>query len=822
MIRIYAMLTLLMCVPLIATTWLTDTNTTYVFDLMVSDNDVYFGTWGGLVLLNDAGSLNWTQGLSQTRWTTSDGIASNDVRTVTYVSSSENIWLGSYDKGITIIGNGSNQIINTSNGLPSNRVNRIIESGFSTLVATDQGLSLFYYLPGVSFPLLLQRYTVQNTAGGLSSNNIADMLLSPQGYLYLATDISVSYVHVDSLDFDSSWRKWNSLNSPVIDGNPVMLASNDTDLCLAFGATVLKRSLDPAEPGWTSFSATQGLINHPLSAMGIDATGSIWVAYGVWNENNLIFQRNTDQLLSVIQPDGTIQHITSNTNGLHSSVISRIVNHGTELYLASWGGGIYRKSGDQWQNYRSNCIGFPKISDIAVDKNHKIWFGSGNQGPGIVRKGTMGFSVLDGDHWQTFNVENSPLTADNVLCVAVDGNNKKWFGPWDVSPLSPSNWMLGITVYDDETDTWQRFSRQGVQNWDPENSDWLSVIPGSPRLLGNTIGDIALDKYNRILVASYTDGINVFDNNYNLVTTFTIPNSPQQAVVYLYHSGNQYFIGTNSDRGLVIWNHNSLPVTGGEHWLIPPPSELNNCIVYDVATLTTRWGERQHWIAASTGLFMWNEIHWYKYDTDIKRRRWGNADWENDILYYVDEERLFGSVRTFPTALLLDPFNRLWIGSVGNGFSMYDPVSERFANYYLSVSPLLSNYVTALAFDPVGGYLIIGTPDGVNRLEIGRSIQTAQSIQNVIAFPNPFSPSRDGFIRINNFPDAHFPADVKTCHIYNGAGDLVIKLDINEFGRFHWNGKNKAGKDASSGVYYYLISGSSSTSRRGRFALIRL
>lgn len=822
MTRIIFTINILLLSTLInAATWLTDTNTTYVFDLMVRDNDIYFSTWGGLGRLDNALGQDWSADMTQRLWTANDGLVSNDVRTATAIAQTGNIWVGSYDNGVSIIRDGSTQIINTGNGLPSNRVARIVDFGASILVGTEQGLSLFYYLEGVSFPLLLHQYNVQNTAGGLASNNIVDLLLSPKGYLFVATDISVSYVHVDSLDIDHAWRKWNSLNSPVIDGNPVKFATNETELCLAFGRTVLRRSLDPHSADWTTYSTAQGIIDHPISAVGIDASGIIWVAYGTWNENNLSYSRSTTTLLSRIALNGSILHIPENTRGLHSSVISRIVNHGSELFLASWGGGIYRRAGTRWRNYRSNCIGFPKISDIAVDKNHKIWFGSGNRGPGIVRKGTMGTSVLDGDQWQTFNVDNSPLTADNVLCLAVDSNNKKWFGPWDVSSLSPTSWMLGITIYDDETGDWQRFTRQGIQNWDTETQDWSSIIPDSPRLLGNTISDIALDKNNNVLVASYTDGVNIFGSSYALLTTFTIPNSPQQAIVYLYHSGDKYFIGTNNDRGLVIWNDDSLPVTGGAHWLIPPPPELNNCIVNEVTTLVTRWGERQHWIATSTGLFMWDETNWYKYDTDIKRRRFNNATWENDILYYVDEERLFGSVRTTPTALLLDPFNRLWIGSVGNGFSMYDPVSERFTNYYMSVSPLVSNYVTALAYDPLGGYLIIGTPDGVNRFEIGRSIKTAQTIQTVIAFPNPFSPERDGIIRINNFPDEHFPAHIKSCHIYNSAGDLVIKLGINEFGRFHWNGKNQNGKDASSGVYYYLISSSSSTTRGGKFALIR-
>lgn len=104
--------------------------------------------------------------------------------------------------------------------------------------------------------------------------------------------------------------------------------------------------------------------------------------------------------------------------------------------------------------------------------------------------------------------------------------------------------------------------------------------------------------------------------------------------------------------------------------LLPP--DLNSCVVYGVVTVDTPYEGKQHWIAASTGVYMWNEIYWYRYDTMIKRYKFNplNHQWENDILYYVDEERLFGSVRTTPTCIFMDAQNRIWLGSMENGLSV--------------------------------------------------------------------------------------------------------------------------------------------------------
>ena len=139
---------------------------------------------------------------------------------------------------------------------------------------------------------------------------------------------------------------------------------------------------------------------------------------------------------------------------------------------------------------------------------------------------------------------------------------------------------------------------------------------------------------------------------------FEIPKALSARHIH-YHNGRQYFIGTQSDRGLMIWNDDSIPDKDGPHWITPSPAELSNCEIYGVVSIESPYEGSQHWIAASNGLFMWNEQYWYKYDTAIKRYRYNLSTglWDNDLLYYADEERLYGSVRTYPP-LFIWTFNR--------------------------------------------------------------------------------------------------------------------------------------------------------------------
>lgn len=812
--------------------WQTYTNTSHVYDLLIKDNNnIYAGTWGGAINLFSKPDISNPSDLyndfNSKLWTTNDGLSSNDIRTIEYVISTGSMWVGSSTEGISIINPNGFQMINSSNGLPSNKIRKIIEHESQIFVATDMGLSVFYYLETVNFPLLLHQYNVQNTSGGLVSNDISDMVLSSSKYLYLSTASGLSYVHVDSLNLDSSWRKWNSINSPLFTGYAFGLSANDTHLVVSNQNRVFKRPVNPFEGSWSMYGTSSGIEDHWISSVEIDSESNIWISYGIWDEDLLSYNLYTNTLLTKLDASGVATQWLKGENGLAHYPISKISSREGKVYLASWGGGIYKLNGSDWDNYFLEGIAFPKITGLVTDNSNAVWLYSGIIGISPVRKSTLGVSKLHQSHWTSYNISNSPLHTDNVLNMAVDASNRKWFGTWDVTANSPAGWNNGISIFDEDQGTWHRLTRNGMMDWNDSTSSWSPLIPGSITIRGNTIGYLSNDRSGNMLVACYDHGVNIINQEMTDSYFFTIPNSVRQRILYLYHNGSQYFIGTNNDRGLVIWNHPSVPQSPGTYtiepdpWVIPDPPELSNCIVYGVATINTTNEGRQHWIAASTGLFMWNETYWYKYDTTIKRQRYSNGVWVQDQLYYVDEERLFGSVRTTPTSILLDPFNRLWIGSLENGFSMYDSKTERFTNFFRANSPLLSNYITALGYEPAAGLLLIGTPDGLNTYSIGKAVITTQKLERVIAYPNPFRPDTDGYVRIVNLPENSMPAGKNICRIYDSSGAIVAEISQNEYARFDWNGKNKDGKKSGSGIYFYVVTDKSGNSKRGKIALIR-
>lgn len=811
-----------LCLALSAAKWETFTNTSHVYDLMVQEDQIYFSSWGGVLQVADAGTGNFSQMEEKAIWTTADGLASNDVRNIEYIGFSQSLWFGSTYDGVSIISPQGVQQMNTSLGLPSNNVSKIIEHGSEILVATANGLGSFYYLEGVNFPLMLHQYTTQTTNGGLLSNQIDAMVLAGNNYLYLGTNAGVNFVHLDSLAINSAWHHFNTALVPA--GYTYKLSTNAQKLLITASTGGMLHSIDPWNDNWDYINDLDGLLHKQIASACIDELNTIWVSYGTWSEDFLNYSRDIDTLMTSIDTSGNVKHWAEFEAGLGDKTISKVVSAAGRIYLCSWGDGIFRLEGDHWSQFVPNSIGFPNIRSITTDQNNAIWFGSGNISHLQLRKSALGASKYLNGTWQSFNIANSPIHTDNILSIAVDSHNRKWFGTYDVSTGSPAGWRTGISVWDEDTGIWKLFSRYGVQVWNEEEQAWGAYLPGSPTLLGGTTVYSAQDQNGNMLITCYDRGFTVLDSADNLIGTFTTPNGVYQRSTYSFHNGRQYFIGTESDRGLVIWNHNSLPVSGGNYWLIPPPGDLNNCEVYGVISVQSPYEGWQHWIAASTGLFMWNEQNWYKYDTSIKRFKYNTSNglWDNDLLYYADEERLYGSVRTTPTAIYLDPFDRIWIGSLDHGLSMYDPATERFRNYFQDNSPLLSDQITALGYNPLEGKLLVGTPDGLNTLKIGVSLKPETKLQDLKIYPNPFRPDQEiSPLQISNFPTDILPRGTNQCRIFDSSGVLVIKLSETKLNRFEWDGNNALGKQCSSGIYFVVISDDQGNKLSGKIALIR-
>ena len=85
-------------------------------------------------------------------------------------------------------------------------------------------------------------------------------------------------------------------------------------------------------------------------------------------------------------------------------------------------------------------------------------------------------------------------------------------------------------------------------------------------------------------------------------------------------------------------------------------------------------------------------------------------------------------------------------------------------------------------------------------------------------YPNPFKPNSGLSHTVITFTDLKVGS---TLRVYDMAGTLVwIQEDITAM-EVSWNGKNPAGRDVVSGVYYYVGTDTQGSKRIGKLAIIR-
>ncbi|MDD2682525.1 MAG: hypothetical protein PHY21_00155 [Candidatus Cloacimonetes bacterium] len=818
--RLSLVLIMLSVVFLSGEDWQTINNTNHVYNITKADSNLYLATWGGVLHIegNSPSQMNEIK-----HWTSGDGLVSNDIRCIEQGEDSNSLWLGSRDDGITVITSSGVQNLDLDFGLPSLSINSFLEYGSRMLVATDQGMVVYYYLPGVSFPLLLNQYNRTTTGNALLSDNINELHLANNGILFLATAAGINYVAIDSLDINDAWHSLNS--SGTLPSSPsYLISSNNNRIAVATQTQVYVNDLSLNPDSWESIALHPDPEPRVISAIMLSSSDDLWVAYGEWDDRILYYDRSDSLLMSKISPEGNITSYYESTNNLGLKSIASIQEFDSDIFISTWGEGIakFDTLRNEWDFFYSNSIGFPRITQSNAGKDNSLWFASGNIGDHLVPKGTMGVSKYKDGIWTNLTINNSPLQSDNIMTIGIDKYDRRWFGAWSTAyEIGP--WFPGITILDERNGSWKRLTKWGVADYDPELGEYGSYISGSPRLLGNTIHDVYRDLYDNMFVMCYDDGITVLDSDLNHLRDFELKNSPYQRVLNVHHNGRQYFFGTENDSGLSIWNHDSIPETDGTHWVTNIPSELKQGTIYGVASTETPYSGWYHFIASGSGLYMWDETNWYRYDTYIKRYiyNFSTFQWNNDTLYYADEERLFGSISTVPNSIFGDPFGRIWIGSYDNGISMYNPVTERFTNYFQANSPLLSNRIISFGYDPLEGRLLIGTPDGLNTFKIGRTVKPDVSLSTVKAFPNPFRPDGFSTVQIVNLPADSMPKGSNKCSIYSSSGALIQQLKENPFARFEWNGKNKAGDLVSSGIYFFVIVDDDGNIANGKIAIIR-
>ena len=151
-------------------------------------------------------------------------------------------------------------------------------------------------------------------------------------------------------------------------------------------------------------------------------------------------------------------------------------------------------------------------------------------------------------------------------------------------------------------------------------------------------------------------------------------------------------------------------------------------------------------------------------------------------------------------AMDIDAANRKWIGTMDNGVLLISEDGlETIHHFTTENSPLPSNCIESIVINHKTGEVFIGTDKGIASYKSDATRPENKLERKTIhAYPNPVKSNYNGNISIVGLTDG---CNVK---IVDGAGYIMDEGTSNG-GMYTWNGRNKKGEKASSGVYHVLI-----------------
>ena len=790
--------------------WKSYNNTSHIFDVIERDGEIMIASWGGLMIYNS--ELN----TFEKHYTTIDGLGSNYIRTLDYLEKIDELWLGTANAGIDRIKNENIlNSINEGNILNSNSINKIIHKDSLIFIANKKGVSSFVTTNDWPLPILKINFEAPDY---FANGNIQNMVLTQNNYLIMNDEQGLYSVHIDSMQAITNWNFFNT------EGNILSISSNENTI--AIGTTkglIVTDNLNDLST-WQTFSFENGLLEADnIYPVYVDDEKNIWFSYGVWNTHDYELISETDVAISRIDMNGNID-VWDASSGLESNDLMGIKIINNQLCAYTWGEGLFFFNGENWSHLTSNSIGSNTINKLSVDFDGKLWVASGVMGSSHVSEGTKGVSSYDPqtEIWETFQVETSDINSDNIFSMEIDKDNNKWFGAWYGG--SEYGWTDGISILNEE------------------DNDWI-FFDHNDGLLNDCISFIGKDKNDDMWVCSYgssSGGINIVSPEREIISNFKFPNPSeitQPDPLIVSWSENLTFIGSFKS-GLRIWNGLDHPNDSVNKWKNVGLDAIGKgCRIYGIVSRDSYLGE-ETWIASSSGMYVYVrnsdssgniDYKWYLLNTKVKREIYDDSGhFVEEELYYSDEERIFGAVPTYPTAVFLDPFDRIWMGSYDNGICIYNPETERYYNMNLGNSEetgnnLLSNHITSFAYSYKTGTLFIGTSAGLNSVDIGiaKDKNTETVLSSPIVYPNPFHPDNGELLRIDNENHLTMPAGNSTCKIFDMSGQLVRELDKDIFELFSWDGNNAINKKCSSGIYFFVISSESGKTQKGKIALIR-
>jgi ligand-binding sensor domain-containing protein len=388
-----------------------------------------------------------------------------------------------------------------------------------------------------------------------------------------------------------------------------------------------------------------------------------------------------------------------------------------------------------------------------------------------------------GEEWRVYNQANSPLPGNHVYSIAIDGQQRKWFGTdsgvaclsgdaWQVftakNSALPSGVIWTVTAGVGE-EIWIGTDNSGVARYD--GREWNVWNSKNSVLPNDGIYDIQIDADGNKWFATWGGGLVRYDDE--IMTVWNASNTilDHDKITSLFIENEQMlWVGTAT--GLYLFD-------GIEEWTLIRsfgPQKANplggpgNDAVYEIAMDSRRW----LWIGLKYGgVWLYDRSAWDFYSTV-------NSPLPNDRIYAIAIED-----------------DLKWFGTL-NGLVVYDNLDWKVYNSENSLLP--DTRIYSIAIDAEGakwigtmnaGVAVLQSP-GVSDIR-QRDHKHPRHLQVGANYPNPFNSST--LISYELSRPGHLQVD-----LYNLKGHHIKQL-VNRYVQSGTHRLTLNGSGLSSGVY---------------------
>lgn len=389
-------------------------------------------------------------------------------------------------------------------------------------------------------------WTIYNPSNSDFRGKVTSISADQQNNIWIGTFGGMGVYKFDG----NNWVNYSAFDSPL-PGNSIsfIYADDNGEIYIVARSTDGKNKLLKYNNiSWATVkTSNSAMIQNDVSSIVIDRKNQKWIG----SRGLIKFSDFTYSFYSPLNRSTEVEDL------IHTLKLDSNDN----LWIGIWGdGSVVKMENERFFSFKPAPGG--GLTDIQIDKNDNVWIAYKSRvASGSVYGGGLAF--YDGSNWSSFTKENSGLSTNNALSIAIDKDQRLWV----------ASGSKGINRYDGlEWDIFYAEENVSYIAIDPTGNKWLVtndsifiydgfswnvIVKSGTPLAGHHIRTIAFQNSNITWFGTSLGGALKYNNdNWTVYTSSNscLPSNKVSAIA-IDTDGNKWF---GTDKGLAVFNENGI------------------------------------------------------------------------------------------------------------------------------------------------------------------------------------------------------------------------------------------------------------------------